>query len=91
MKTPTDVLRDEHVVILRALDALERAAARLMGGGAVPESWWDEIGDWLRDFADRNHHAKEEQSLFPAMVKFGVPSEGDPSGSCWKSTSAAVR
>lgn len=80
MKTPTDVLRDEHVLILRALETLESAGARLTSGHSVPEGWWDEIADWLRDFADRNHHAKEEQSLFPAMVKFGVPSEGGPIG-----------
>jgi hemerythrin-like domain-containing protein len=76
MPMPTDVLRDEHRVILRALDLLETAAARLAGG----EGWWREIIGWLRAFADRNHHAKEEASLFPAMVKAGVPSEGGPIG-----------
>jgi hemerythrin-like domain-containing protein len=78
MTTPTDVLRHEHVQILRALEALERAAARLAAGEALPAGWWDELLDWLRDFADLNHHAKEEQALFPAMVKAGVPVEGGP-------------
>lgn len=78
MKTPTDVLRDEHRIILGALDMLETAAAR--AAGALPESWWAEAIEWLRAFADRNHHAKEERLLFPAMVKAGVPSEGGPIG-----------
>lgn len=78
MKTPTDVLRDEHVVILRALTALEAAAARLQGGGRLPAGWWEALLDWLRSFADRTHHAKEENSLFPAMIKAGAPSEGGP-------------
>ena len=80
MPTPTDILREEHRVILRALDALEAAAARLAAGRPLPEGWWPEIIAWLRGFADRTHHAKEESSLFPAMVKAGVPSAGGPIG-----------
>jgi hemerythrin-like domain-containing protein len=80
MPTPTDVLRDEHRVILRALDLLEVAAARLARERPLPEGWWGEIIAWLRTFADKNHHAKEETSLFPAMVKAGVPSDGGPIG-----------
>ena len=76
MKTPTDILRDEHVLILRALDVLESAADRLARGVAVGDGWWAELIAWLRAFADRNHHAKEERSLFPALAKAGVPSEG---------------
>jgi hemerythrin-like domain-containing protein len=73
MMNPTDVLRDEHRVILRALDLLERAAA-----ASVPDGWWTTAVAWLRTFADRNHHAKEEAALFPAMIKAGVPSDGGP-------------
>jgi len=76
----TDVLREEHRVILRALDLLETAARGLTAGTVLPEVWWLEIIVWLRGFADRNHHAKEETFLFPAMVKAGVPSMGGPIG-----------
>jgi hemerythrin-like domain-containing protein len=78
--TPTEVLREEHRVILRALDLVETAARSLTAGTVLPEVWWLEIVAWLRGFADRNHHAKEEISLFPAMVKAGVPSMGGPIG-----------
>jgi hemerythrin-like domain-containing protein len=80
MATPTDILREEHRVILRALDVLEAAAARLAAGQPLPDGWWPEIIAWLRGFADKTHHAKEESSLFPAMVKAGVPSAGGPVG-----------
>jgi hemerythrin-like domain-containing protein len=76
--TPTQVLREEHRVILRALGFLEGAADRLAAGRALPEGWWTRLIDWLRAFADRNHHAKEERCLFPALAKAGVPSEGGP-------------
>jgi len=78
MQSPTQVLIEEHRVILRALDTLERGADRLKGSGGLPAGWWEELVEWLRAFADRNHHAKEEQLLFPAMVKHGVPQEGGP-------------
>ena len=78
MITPMEVLREEHRVILRALEVLEAGAGRLAGGGALPEGWWARMIEWLRAFADRNHHAKEERSLFPALVTAGVPAEGGP-------------
>jgi hemerythrin-like domain-containing protein len=78
MNAPTDVLRDEHRVILSALDVLERAAESVATGGGPPDAWWASAVAWLRQFADRTHHAKEEAALFPAMVKAGVPSEGGP-------------
>ncbi len=76
MPTPTDVLREEHRVILGALDILDTAAGRQTAGRPFPDEWWDEVIHWVRTFADRNHHAKEETSLFPAMVKAGVPGGG---------------
>ena len=78
MKTPTDILRDEHILILRGLDALEAAAQCLQSGAPAREEWWTELLAWLRGFADQNHHAKEENFLFPAMIKAGVPAEGGP-------------
>lgn len=80
MNSPTDVLRDEHRVILEALSVVETAAGRLAGGEALPDGWWEDAVAWLRTFADGSHHAKEERALFPAMVKAGVPSEGGPIG-----------
>jgi hemerythrin-like domain-containing protein len=75
MKTPTEILRAEHALILQALDLLEAAAGRAERGLATPEGWWAGLIAWLRAFADRNHHAKEERALFPAMAKAGVPAE----------------
>lgn len=78
MTSPTDILRNEHRVILRALVLLEVAAARVSAGQPLRDALWDELLDWLRTFADRNHHAKEEQHLFPALGEAGVPAQGGP-------------
>jgi hemerythrin-like domain-containing protein len=77
-RSATEILHDEHRLILRVLLSLEAAAERLGGGGALPEGLWAGLIGWLRDFADRNHHAKEEGALFPAMIKAGVPARGGP-------------
>lgn len=76
MMTPTEVLREEHRVILRAVELLETATERLANGGQLPCGWWDELIGWLRAFADLNHHAKEERYLFPALALAGVPATG---------------
>jgi hemerythrin-like domain-containing protein len=39
----------------------------------------DFIG-FLREFADRCHHGKEEGILFPALIKAGMPEKGGPVG-----------
>jgi hemerythrin-like domain-containing protein len=78
MRSATDILRDEHHVILRALLSLETAAERLSAGSALPEGLWTGMIGWLRAFAHRNHHAKEERTLFPAMINAGVPAAGGP-------------
>jgi hemerythrin-like domain-containing protein len=77
---PTQTLREEHRVILRAIALLEVAAGRLGEGRALPDGWWNELLDWLLTFADLNHHGKEERYLFPALTQAGVPADGGPVG-----------
>jgi hemerythrin-like domain-containing protein len=60
-------LRHEHEVILQALAVLERAADRLAAGQPMSEATLVDLVQFLRTFADRCHHGKEEDQLFPAM------------------------
>jgi hemerythrin-like domain-containing protein len=80
MTTPTDVLRAEHELILRALTMLSNAALKIERGEIVADDWWNDAIEWLRSFADVNHHMKEENLLFPALEKAGIPNEGGPIG-----------
>ena len=41
-----------------------------------PVETFREVVAFLRDYADEFHHAKEEDLLFPAMEKAGVPPQG---------------
>ena len=78
--TPTGVLREEHEVILRALTVLERIGQQMAKGTTVKPETLQGLTNFFKNFADRCHHAKEEQHLFPALERHGVPKEGGPLG-----------
>jgi hemerythrin-like domain-containing protein len=74
----TDILRHEHRAIEVVLDSLDRASNALREGKDVPP-WIFENGlDFIRNFADRCHHGKEEGRLFPLFGQRGLPTQGGP-------------
>lgn len=77
---PTEILMEEHQVILTVLDAAEKEAARIRDGGKVDTHRLEMMVDFIRNFADRCHHAKEEKCLFPGMIERGIPEDGGPIG-----------
>jgi hemerythrin-like domain-containing protein len=76
----TRELRDEHEGIRLMLRILDAVATRLEAGQSVPRKDLDAIIEFLAVFADKCHHAKEEEYLFPALEKAGVPRERGPIG-----------
>lgn len=76
----TQDLRDEHEGIKIALAVLDRLANDLEAGKTVDTGDAEELVDFLRTFADRCHHGKEEDLLFPSLEKAGIPKEGGPIG-----------
>jgi hemerythrin-like domain-containing protein len=75
--SPTAVLVHEHELILQALDALEEGLTRLEAGGG-DRAYFEKAVQFLRTFADRCHHGKEEDLLFKAMVNKGFPLQAGP-------------
>lgn len=65
----TGLLLAEHTYILRALDVLDRMAARTAQGEALDLNDVEDVLSFLRFFADDHHQAKEEFVLFPALLK----------------------
>lgn len=78
--TATAVLKDEHRSIERMLAVLEAAAHHLEAGEPVRPGLFREAVDFVRNFADKNHHGKEEANLFPRLAERGVAMEGGPLG-----------
>jgi hemerythrin-like domain-containing protein len=74
----TDVLREEHEVIQQILDCVEVLAERAERSGELDLGSAREALDFLGTFADRCHHGKEEQGLFPLLHRKGLPTHVGP-------------
>ncbi|OGD18041.1 MAG: hemerythrin [Candidatus Aminicenantes bacterium RBG_16_63_16] len=77
---PTETLKTEHKAILLMLEVTESVGRKLESGENIPAEHLTKIVDFIRGFADKCHHAKEEDLLFPAMEKTGIPRQGGPIG-----------
>jgi hemerythrin-like domain-containing protein len=74
----TEVMMEEHRLILRMADLLEARADLLEGGRLRRWAFFLEAVDFIRNYADRFHHAKEEDILFRELVRNGMPAENSP-------------
>jgi hemerythrin-like domain-containing protein len=77
-KNITQALVNEHLLILRMISLLERNAPRTADGSYSNWKFYLDGVDFIRNFADRFHHAKEEDVLFESLVKNGMPRENSP-------------
>jgi hemerythrin-like domain-containing protein len=63
-----DDLRHEHKIVLLVLQGADALSGPLGNGDAGALARAGEVVDFLRNFVDRCHHAKEERHLFPALT-----------------------
>src|SRR5660397_271103 len=75
---PTSELEKEHENIRRMLEVVREMIRRLEAEDPVEADDVQAAIDCIREYADRAHHAKEEDLLFPAMGEAGFPPEGGP-------------
>lgn len=75
---PIHVLMHEHEFIKKVVAALGRLAPSPGEAKNANPDTLREVVRFMREFADRCHHAKEEDLLFPAMEDKGVPASGCP-------------
>ena len=80
MNPATTTLRREHDAILRMLDVTEEVARQLNAGRPVTPDTLSDVLEFFRLFADRCHHGKEEELLFPLLERKGLPRAGGPVG-----------
>jgi hemerythrin-like domain-containing protein len=79
-KMPTEMLEEEHRSILKVIGAMPVLIEALETGQKVEAQTLQNIVQFMRMFADKRHHGKEEAHLFPALEKRGVPMQGCPVG-----------
>lgn len=78
MMHPVETLMNEHRVIERGLDALDDLCAGLSTTDPAVRHRLGELVRFFREYADRVHHAKEENRLFTALATHGFSSESGP-------------
>lgn len=76
----TEILEREHAIIERALKLLESAVVMIRTGRRLPDGFATWAVNFICEFADRHHHAKEEEVLFPLLEERGIPRSGGPIG-----------
>jgi hemerythrin-like domain-containing protein len=72
----TQQLKDEHEGVRLMLRILGEVSRQLDSEGTIPQEHFDGILEFLKVFVDQCHHGKEEELLFPALVKVGIPQDG---------------
>lgn len=77
---PTEILKEEHKEIRRMLKILGKMSEKLRSGEKIERNVLEKILEFIKIFADKCHHGKEEDLLFPAMEEAGIPREGGPIG-----------
>jgi hemerythrin-like domain-containing protein len=75
MKTPSEDLMHEHKAILIALNVIEQMVRRVQNDKGIESKDIEEMIGFLKVFADKCHHGKEEDFLFPALEEAGVKNQ----------------
>jgi hemerythrin-like domain-containing protein len=76
--TATTALREEHEHILALIACLRAACAAAEDGDRFDAETFEAGLDFIRQYADAWHHAKEEEHLFPALEAAGMSREAGP-------------
>jgi len=80
MKKATQDLRKEHEAILYVLQILNKMMESHSHDAESLLRYYGEVVYFLKIFADKCHHGKEESYLFKELVNKGIANEGGPVG-----------
>jgi hemerythrin-like domain-containing protein len=80
MEAASQDLIHEHKAILIALDVIEKIYIRVQNDKELDFKDIEDIIEFLKVFADKCHHGKEEGFLFPALEEVGIKNQDGPIG-----------
>ena len=63
------ILSEEHENILKVVEALDKKCDLVENGKDIDKEFFEKIVDFIRNYTDKFHHAKEEDILFKEFVK----------------------
>jgi len=64
----TRVLSEEHQNILKVIDGVLKECNEIEKGKDLDKGFFTQVIDFIKNYADGYHHAKEEDILFKAML-----------------------
>lgn len=73
-------LRNEHESILYVLQILDKMMVSNKNNPNIMLKYYGELLYFLKIFADKCHHGKEENILFKELISRGIRNEGGPIG-----------
>lgn len=62
-----ELLKEEHDNIKRVLVVMRKLSVKILNTGQVDFTAFDQAIDFVRNYADKHHHGKEEDILFEKM------------------------
>ncbi|MBI4447937.1 hemerythrin domain-containing protein [Candidatus Woesearchaeota archaeon] len=78
MKKATEILSEEHKNILKVTEALFKECHAMEEGKKLDEDFFKKAIEFIRNYADKFHHAKEEDILFYELRKDSVEMHCNP-------------
>lgn len=70
--TPAQILVYEHGPIMQCLNCIEKGLVKIESEEQLSKDFWEKSIDFLRNYADKYHHAKEEVYFLPLVDKKGT-------------------
>ena len=80
MKKSTTILSDEHKNILKVIDSVLKKCDEIEIGKEIDKEFFVRAIDFIKNYADKFHHNKEEDILFLELNKEGVLDHCNPIG-----------
>ena len=78
METALKILSDQHQNILKVITALLKECDSIESGNKINKNFFEKIIIFVKDYADKFHHAKEEDILFIELCKDEVQMHCNP-------------
>ncbi len=78
MSITTQILSDEHKNILKVVNVLVNECDSLESGKNLDKNFFIKAIDFIRNYADKFHHAKEEDILFVELCKDSAQMDCNP-------------
>ncbi len=78
MKKATYILSEEHKKILKMIDSLIKECNIIKNENIINRPFFLQSVEFIKNYADKFHHAEEEDVLFPSLGGDGVEMHCDP-------------